>query len=198
MFGLTDLRGDEAVRKVDELTGRRPGEAADVQSQMLLLAQEGCRICDISGFDPARLKAERLGYIREIQASFWSEAYETHWTGTRVDEFVELCGVYRDRFDTEFSPFLQQGTVTVERRLPSFAEIGRFVDDGWVVPLLLPDGFTVSSHAVLLYGRDGERFRVYWPDFPNEGSTLRLIHANYLAETWDRLTVTAIAPPLGR
>lgn len=185
ILGLSDTQGPPAIAEVDHLVGRAVGQHTEPDACLLLLAQEGCRVTEISDFDLDALRVGGVDYVRSRRKpGDWTADDEAYLTPARMAAYVDRAERLMQRRADTLGGFER---VRFEQRRPVFDDFARILDDGMLVIAMVEGSNAGTSHAVLVYDHHehpgvGERYRVYWPR--RTGKTLGLECAADLEEIW--------------
>jgi hypothetical protein len=186
ILGLSDTQGAEAIAEVDALVGRALGEHAEPHACLTLLAQEGCRVEELTDFDLDALRAGGADYVRSRRKpGDWSAEDEAYLTPARMAAYLARAErVMQERADG-LHGFEQ---VRLEARRPVFDDFDRLLDDAMLVIAMVEGASSGTSHAVLVYDRYRNRvgdevYRVYWPRL-GSSPTLDALHVADLQQMW--------------
>lgn len=169
MLGLSDLTGQDAVREVDRLTGRKCGCGIPATSSVPVLLEEGCEVVRYCppDVDLTRLHREGLTYFREYKDDAWTEDDDAYWTRERLAEYAARCanehalGVAAKR---RYGWRLGRGPEFTIRHAEAL------LAGDWLIMTTYVDRHGPGeSHATLVYGRAGSGFSLYTPRYRGPG-----------------------------
>lgn len=169
MLGLSDLTGQDAVREMDRLTGRQPGAGIPVSFSVPVLLEDGCEVVCYGppDIDRDRLHREGLSYFREYYSREWTADDESYWTEERLAAFAERSEAERATkaaAEQRFGWRLGRGPEFTIRHAESL------LAGGWLIlTTYVEDHGPGTSHATLVYGRDGSAFSLYTPRYREPG-----------------------------
>lgn len=174
MLGLSDLTGQEAVREVDRLTGRKPHRGIPVTYSLPVLLDEGCEVVRYGppDVDLGRLQREGLPYFREYHAAHdgWGDDEDAYWTPPRLAEYtarvadeVSVITAAQARYGDLLAQASEPFTIAVADRLLAGGHLimTTYVEDC--------NGYG-ECHATLMYAADAGAYRLYTPSYEEDGA----------------------------
>ena len=163
---------------VDRQVGRVPGREAQRSAVRRFLLQQGLSLHRVCAYRPERFVQEGIGYLRSYYHQEWDSSWDAYWTPEQLARNRREClatlelNAYGDRMRTEY-------------REPALADILTVLDRGGVAWISI-DNYRgeVACHAVLVYARKRNVFRVYSPEL--SGNCLRRYRRRRLERVWLR------------